>query len=678
MVIIHQSMTKTDHTLNTKVQYILSVFVFVTLGVHPFISIAQEKKDSVVIRLHEVIIQSQHVADSRKLLSASLSIINKTSLQISPKIDILKEAEQATPGLFITGKGIMGAGAGPLSSGKISMRGLMSSSNSSTQILIDGVPMMMGLFGHPLTDAIEQSNVERIDVLRGPSSTLYGGNALAGAINIISSTPSYDQNSQNISASVQWGSFATVKRSFSASIGREKYFIQAGYSHNATDGYRDHSDFTSDDYFFRSGINFSKHFQRIFSIYRSNATSNDPGTIDAPFLTITHVQRTLASYKLINNYSGLKGGLTLYYQDGINHFSDGWNSKDYLGGARLEEQFSLFTGNTILAGSEARWYGGKGSPVGFPTSPLNDVWIRQTEQSAFIIMQQKTNKMLSFNAGLRTDYHCLFGFTTSPSAGATLSVSTGTLIRGLFSQGFRNPTIGELYYFPPANITLKPEKAGNFELGVTSKLLKDRLSIDFTLFSTKASDLIFTVPSPGSVPPVKNLNAKKVSNTGLELSTHFVIGVMKQNPNESDDQSDVQNTTTGLSESNKKNNDLMITHNGMFSTARISINYMYLQQDETPLPYSPKHKLTAQLQTSVKRLQINMEYQFISGMYTDYPAMTLTKYSVVDVALLYPLMRRIQLKVTGNNLFDEKYQIMKGYPMPGRILMGGVSVNLFK
>ena len=225
---------------------------------------------------------------------------------------------------------------------------------------------------------------------------------------------------------------------------------------------------------------------------------------------------------------------------------------------------------------------------------------------------------------------------------------------------------------------MKPEKARNFELGATSKLLKDRISIDLTLFSTKASDLIFTVPSPGSVPPVKNLNAKKVSNAGLELSTHFVIGVMKQNPNESDDQSDVQNTTTGLSESNKKINDLLITHNGMFSTARISISYMYLQQDETPLPYSPKHKLTAQLQTSVKRLQINMEYQFISGMYTDYPAMTLTKYSIVDMALLYPLMRRIQLKVTGNNLFDEKYQIMKGYPMPGRILMGGVSVNLFK
>ena len=447
MVIIHQLMAQIDHTLNTKVQYILSVFVFVTLGIHPFMSIAQEKKDSVAIRLHEVIIQSQRVADSRKLLPASLSIINKTSLQISPKIDILKEAEQATPGLFITGKGIMGAGAGPLSSGKISMRGLMSSSNSSTQILIDGVPMMMGLFGHPLTDAIEQSNIERIDVLRGPSSTLYGGNALAGAINIISSTPSYDQNSQCLSASVQWGSFATVKRSFTASIGRAKYFIQAGYSHNATDGYRDHSAFTSDDYFFRSGINFSKHFQRIFSIYRSNATTNDPGSIDAPFLTITHVQRTLASYKLINNYSGLKGGLTLYYQDGINHFSDGWNSKDYLGGARLEEQFSLFTGNTILAGSEARWYGGKGSPVGFPTSPLNDVWIRQTEQSAFITLQQKAGELLAFNAGLRTDHHSLFGFYNQPLSRSNAFCKYWHIDKGIVFSGFQKPDYRRVVLF---------------------------------------------------------------------------------------------------------------------------------------------------------------------------------------------------------------------------------------
>ena len=669
-------MTQKSNALKAKVQYFLSAALLISLGSLPFTTKAQEKKDSAIIRLHEIVIQSQHLADSRKLLPASLSIVNKAALQISPKMDVLKEAEQATPGLFITGKGIMGAGAGSLSSGKISMRGLISSSNSSTQVLIDGVPMMMGLFGHPLTDAIERSNIDRIEVLRGPASMQYGGNALAGAINIISSDPV--PNSQSLSASMQWGSFGTVKRSFSASIGKEKYFIQAGYSHNATDGYRANSAFTSDDYYFRSGINFSKHFQRTFSIYRSNTTSNDPGSIDAPFLTVTHVQRTLAAYKLTNNYQGLKGGLTLYYQDGINHFSDGWNSKDYLGGARLEEQFSLFTGNTILAGSETRWYGGKGSPVGFPTSVLNDVWIKQNEQSAFITMQQKAGELLSLNAGVRTDHHSLFGFTTSPSAGATVALGTTTLIRGLFSKGFRNPTIGELYYFPPANSTLKPEKAGNFELGVTSKLFSDRVSIDLTLFSTKASDLIFTVPSPGSVPPVKNLNAKKVSNTGLELSTHFVIGNMNQNTNTSDDHTDAGETNTAALEPVTANKGLLLADNGIFSTAQISINYMFLQQNETPLPYSPKHKLTAQLQTAVKRLHINLEYQFISGMYTDYPAVTLTKYSVVDMAFLYPIMRRVQLKVTGNNLFDEKYQIMKGYPMPGRILMGGILVNLFK
>jgi outer membrane cobalamin receptor len=235
-----------------------------------------------------------------------------------------------------------------------------------------------------------------------------------------------------------------------------------------------------------------------------------------------------------------------------------------------------------------------------------------------------------------------------------------------------------LYYFPPANSTLKPEKAGNVELGVTSKLLNDRISIDLTLFSTKASDLIFTVPSPGSIPPVKNLNAKKVSNTGLELSTHFVIGALNQNTNTSDDQTEAGKTDAVTSETATINKGLSMAENGVFSTAQISINYMFLQQNETPLPYSPKHKLTAQLQTSLKRLRINLEYQFISGMYTDYPATTLTKYSVVDLAFLYPIMRRVQLKVTGNNLFDEKYQIMKGYPMPGRILMGGILVNLFK
>ena len=655
-------MTQKNNTLIAKAQNILPALVLMFTCLLPQHSFAQVKKDSAIIKLKEVVIESQQVADSRKLLPASLTIINKTTLQSSPQFDLMREAEQVTPGLFITGKGIMGAGAGALMSGNISMRGLMSSSNSGTQILIDGVPMMMGLFGHPLPDAIEQSNVDRIEVLRGPVSLQYGGSAMAGAINFISSNPV--PNTQNLMASMQLGSFGTYKRSFSASIGRENYFLQAGYTHNATDGFRANSAFLSDDYFFRYGINISKHFQRIFSIYRSNATTNDPGTIDAPFLTTTHVQRTLASYKVTNNYQGLKGGLTLYYQEGINNFTDGWNSKDYMGGGRLEEQFSLFRGNSILAGSEAKWYGGKGSPVGFPTSVLNDVWIRQTGQSAFIIMQQKASDLLSFNAGVRTDHHSLFGFTTNPSAGATLTIYNGTSVRGLYSQGFRNPTIGELYYFPPANTTLKPEKAQNVEMGLTSKLLKDHLSFDLTLFSTSASDLIFTVPAPaGSVPPVKNLNAKKVSNTGLELSTLFMIGDMPKN----------QDSTNNLSDTYKE----IKGATGAFSSARISLNYMYLQQNDTPLPFSPKHKLSVQMQSSVRRLMINLEYQYISGMYTDYPATTFTKYSVVDLAMIYPVTRRVQLKVTGNNLFNEKYQIMKGYPMPGRILMGGFTVNLF-
>ena len=622
------------NALIVKAQFILFPVIFFFCLV-PQYSKAQLKKDSAVIRLHEVVVESQQVADSRKLLPSSLSVINNATLQASPQLDVLKEAEQSIPGLFIAGKGIMGTGAGPLMSGKISMRGLTSSSNSATQILIDGVPMMMGLFGHPLPDAIEQTNIDRIEVLRGPSSLQYGGSAMAGAINFISANPA--PGTHNLMASMQWGSFGTDKRSFSASFGKEKYFFQAGYSHNATDGFRDNSAFTSDDYFFRYGVNFSKHFQRIFTLYLSHATNNDPGTTDAPFLTTTHVQRTLASYKLTNNFQGLQGGLTLYYQQGINHFSDGWNSKDYMGGARLEEQLPLFTGNTLLAGAETRWYGGKGSPVGFPTSPLNDVWIRQSEQSAFAIMQQKAGKLLTLNAGVRTDHHVLFGYTTSPSVGATLTICKGSSLRGLFSQGFRNPTIGELYYFPPANVTLKPEKAGNIEFGMNSKLFKDHLSFDLTLFSTVASDLIFTVPAPaGSVPPVENLNAKKVSNTGLELSTKFVS-----------------------------------------SSTQLSVNYMYLQQNDTPLPFAPKHKLSVQLQSSVQKLMMNLEYQFISGMYTDYPATTLSKYSVVDLALVYPLTRKIQLKVTGNNLFDEKYQIMKGYPMPGRVLMGGFTLNLF-
>ena len=146
------------------------------------------------------------------------------------------------------------------------------------------------------------------------------------------------------------------------------------------------------------------------------------------------------------------------------------------------------------------------------------------------------------------------------------------------------------------------------EFGTTSKLLNDRLSIDLTLFSTQASDLIFTVPAPaGSVPPVKNLNAKKVSNKGIEFSTRLSIGALDLNSNTTEGQNSMPDATTGSTGSEKASPVLKVDDHRVFASAQISVNYMFLQQDKTPLPYSPKHKLSVQLQSSVKKLIMNLE-----------------------------------------------------------------------
>ncbi|MCK7460836.1 MAG: TonB-dependent receptor plug domain-containing protein [Sphingobacterium sp.] len=85
-----------------------------------------------------------------------------------------------------------GFGVADGAAGKISIRGIGGSPNTQVLVLIDGHPQYMGLFGHPLPDAYVASDAEKVEVVRGPASILYGTNAMGGVVNIITRQQSQD------------------------------------------------------------------------------------------------------------------------------------------------------------------------------------------------------------------------------------------------------------------------------------------------------------------------------------------------------------------------------------------------------------------------------------------------------------------------------------------------------
>lgn len=139
------------------------------------------------------------------------------------------------PGLFVTSRGIMGYGVSNGAAGSISLRGL-SGSSARLMVMIDGHPQYAGIFGHPIADAYQSFLAERVEVLRGPASVLYGSNAMGGVVNIV--TRKMQEDGFNTSLHTGYGSYNTLETELTNRIRKGGFSSVLSGSYNRTDGHR--------------------------------------------------------------------------------------------------------------------------------------------------------------------------------------------------------------------------------------------------------------------------------------------------------------------------------------------------------------------------------------------------------------------------------------------------------
>ena len=146
---------------------------------------ADENNVTDTIRLEEVVVTATMTKVNLRNVPMSVSVVSAAEIENRLQPSLLPLLAEEVPGLFISQRGVMGYGVAEGAAGSMNIRGIGGAPTTGVLILIDGNPQYMGLMGHPLADSYRSMMTERVEVVRGPASVLYGSNAMGGVINII-------------------------------------------------------------------------------------------------------------------------------------------------------------------------------------------------------------------------------------------------------------------------------------------------------------------------------------------------------------------------------------------------------------------------------------------------------------------------------------------------------------
>lgn len=597
---------------------------------------AQETADS-VLRLNEVVVTGTNSPLQKNLLPYTVSVVGHDRLGSTGETQVLSAISGMVPSLFVSERSIFGFGVSNGGSGHIKLRGVGGDRASAVLMMVDGQPQFAGLYSHHVADFYDKEYVERVEVLRGPGSVLYGSNAMAGTINVITKKP--QDKGVRTTISSQYGSYNTWLSSLTNTTRFGKFSSLVSASYNRTDGNVRNFDFKQADVYAKVGYDFSQYWKAAADYTFMNFKGNDPiyPTLSNPESTDIYHQDVIrgeASVSASNNYGSTSGLARVYYSYG-NHFIDDPNhfhSKDDRLGVMLYQNFSPWKGSSATVGFDFDVYSGE-IPVsgGRPVSESNLGAINRkkiVEYSPYITLSQSlVNDILNLNAGLRMANSDIFDTQWVPQFGFAVNPGSGFNIKANLAMGYRNPSFRELYLYRMANPDLNPEKMMNYELSV-GKHFSRYFTIDLTAYYSRGTDMIQVVDQ-------KNVNTGKFINKGIEISAN----------------------------------------SWPLDNLRLYASYSYLHTSLDDLVGAPKNQyfLGAEL-TLWKKLNIAADIKGVGGLYVA-EGIKHQNYALLNLKLNYDICRYVAIFTRLENITDAKYVINRGYDMPGFTAMGGFKVN---
>lgn len=598
--------------------------------------------------INEVVVTGTRSETDVRHLPMTVSVVGRPQLEASQQTSVLPVLNSQVPGFFSTSRGVMGYGVATGASGQMSLRGIGGPAQAGLPttgllVLIDGHPQYMGLMGHPIADAYQTMMAERVEVLRGPASVLYGSNAMGGVINIVTRKMQEDGIRTNINIGA--GSYGSVQTEATNRIRKGRFSSTVTASYNRTDGHRADMAFEQYGGYAKLGYDFTDNWKVWGDVNVTRFNATNPGSVMKPYIdNDQRITRGMTSFALENHYEKTSGALSFFYNWGDHWINDGYqpggeplqyrfNSNDQMLGVSWYQSVQLFQGNRLTVGADYFHFGGEAWNQFFDGHRETSANKSLNEVAGYVDFRQDIAAWLTLDAGARVDYHSQTGTEFIPQVGLAFHLPENVEIKAMASKGFRNPTIREMYMFPPQNPDLKPEKLWNYELSFSQRLMDNRLSYGLNVFYINGENLIIRLPNPNGS-GMLNQNSGEIENWGAEANVGYQF-------------------------------------NPVWS---VMANYSWLHM-ENPVLASPEHKLYGGVNFRKGRWSASTGIQYVKGLYTDLDAATKENFVLWDMQGSFKATNYLSFYVRGENLLAQRYEINAGYPMPKATFMGGVNIN---
>ncbi len=611
----------------------------------PALATAEEPATVEPVRVEPVVVTATRIETPVEQLGASVSVVTGEEFT-SRHYETVEDAVRSVPGLEVRRSGSLG---------KVTSLTLRGANANQVQVLVDGARVKSPTLGQVDLADIAPDLIERIEIIRGPQSAIYGADAIGGVVNIITK-----KGRGPFSGFVQQeaGNHDTLATRAGVSGSYRIFDYAVSASHLETNGQFRNDGMDQNSVSARFGVSFPFNSSLSFILRYSRTDTDLPvrGVFPSqPIVPVLDVNAAQQSETLVTSLAAHARPLAWWESDV--RLSRYGNSLGFQNPADPGFPFDTpIVSQTTVERREAEWVNHfhvgawSTSSIGLEyrdeAGDTRGAFSASTDtRSLFFEQQLRVLARLFLNGGVRVEDHSTFGTEVTGRGGlAYLIKAWGTRIRGSAGTGFRAPTLNELFFPQFGDPALRPERSVSFDAGLDQKLWADRLRLGLTYFSNRFEDLITCCgpPKPG-FPFGSAINVGRARSEGVEATSAV---------------------------------DLL-------DTLTLSANYTFTDSKDLesgrPLPREPRHRWNVALTWEpVRRLSLFGEVHVVSRQFEPLGEVHNSGHTLVNLGGTYRLfeprsmLRSVDLTARVQNVLDEAYADIRGFPALGINFLAGL------